>query len=102
VIGNRQHAIHPRTNAVLSGNEKWTMRDSHVHRIKKDGVFQWRREAGYYQQSKVENTFYRYKTILGRKLRARNERSREVETIIGCIILNKFLEVGRCKSILVA
>ena len=26
---------------------------------------QWRREAGYYQQNKVENTFYRYKTILG-------------------------------------
>jgi hypothetical protein len=101
VVGERKHAIHPRKNAVLSGNEKWTMRDCHVHRIKKDGVFQWRREAEYYQQSKVENTFYRYKTILGRKLRARNERNREVETIIGCNILNKFLEVGRCKSILV-
>ena len=37
------------------------MRDHHVHKIKKDGVFQWRKESGYYQQSKVENTFYRYK-----------------------------------------
>ena len=49
VVGERKHAIHPRKNAVLSGNEKWTMRDHHVHKIKKDGVFQWRRESGYYQ-----------------------------------------------------
>ena len=100
--GNRRYTIHPRRNAVLSGKEKWTMRDHHVHRIKHDGVFQWRREAGYYQQSKVENTFYRYKTILGRNLRARNEKNREVETIIECNIFNKFLEKDRCKSVLVA
>jgi len=102
VIGNRKHAIHPIKTAVLSGEAKWTMRDHHVHKIKKDRVFQWRREAGYYQQSKVENTFYRYKTILGRKLRARSEGNRQVETIIGCNILNKFLENGRYQSVLVA
>ena len=102
VLGERKHAIHPIKTAVLSGEVKWTMRDHHVHKIKNDGVFQWRREAGYYQQSKVENTFYRYKTILGRKLRARSERNRQVETIIGCNILNRFLENGRCKTILVA
>ena len=101
-IGERNHAIHPIKTAVLSGEAKWTMRDHHVHKIKNDGVFQWRREAGYYQQSKIEKTFYRYKTILGRKLRARSERNRQVETIIGCNILNRFLENGRCKTILVA
>ena len=100
-IGDRKHVVHPRKDAVLSGKEEWTVRDHHVHRIKEDGVFQWRRESGYYQQSKVENTFYRYKTILGRKLRARTERNRQVETILGCNILNKFLENCRCKSILV-
>ena len=50
----------------------------------------------------MENTFYRYKTILGKKLRARTEESREVETILGCKILNRFLELGRCDSMLVA
>jgi hypothetical protein len=40
--------------------------------------------------------------ILGRKLRARSEQSRLVETIIGCNILNRFLETGRCEAILVA
>ena len=55
-------------------------------------------EAPYYQQSRVENTFYRYKTILGKKLRSRREESRHVETVIGCNILNRFLEMGRCQS----
>ena len=36
-----------------------------------------KRTFGYYQQSKAENTIYKYKTIIGKKLRAR----REVETI---------------------
>lgn len=90
--------IHPRSNAVISGNNKWTQRDRHVHKIRNDGVYEWRRESGYYKQSKVENTFYRYKTTIGRKLWARTEESREVEAKIACKILNRFLELGRAKS----
>ena len=40
--------------------------------------------------------------LIGKKLRARTEESREVETILGCQILNRFLELGRCESKLVA
>ena len=90
--------IHPRSNAVLSEMGKWNQRDRHVQKILDEGVHQWRRESGYYQQSKVENTFYRYKTILGKKLRSRREESRHVETVLGCNILNQFLELGRCTS----
>ena len=72
--------IHPRSNAVMSsGNKKWTQRDRHVQKIIDDGIYTWRRESGYYRQSKVENTFYRYKTIIGKRLRARTEEGREVE-----------------------
>ena len=95
---NAKVIIHPRSNAVISGNKKWTQRDRHVHRIRTDGVYQWRRESGYYQQSIVENTFYRYKTTIGRKLRARTEEGREVEATISCQVLNRFLELGRAKS----
>ena len=63
--------------------------------------FVFMHQRRYYQQSKVENTIYRYKTIIGRKLRARTEEGREVETIIGCNILNRFLELGRSESVLV-
>ena len=94
--------IHPRVNAVMSGKKEWTQRDSHVHKIRCDGVYDWRRDSGYYQQSRVENTFYRYKTIIGRKLRVRTEQNREVETKIACKILNRFFELGRAESIMVA
>ena len=93
-----QIIIHPRSNAVLSEKGKWNQRDKHVLKILDDDVHKWRRESGYYQQSRVENTFYRYKTILGKKLRSRREESRHVETVLGCNILNQFLELGRCKS----
>ena len=38
------------------------------------------------------------KTIFGKKLRSRREDNRHVETVIGCNILNRFLEMGRCQS----
>ena len=94
--------IHPRVNAGISTKRKWTHRDRHVQKIFDDGIYTWRRNSGYYQQSKVENCIYRYKTIIGRKLRARTEEGREVETVIGCNILNRFLELGRCESEMVA
>ena len=90
--------IHPRSNAVISGNKKWTQRDRQVQKIIDDGIYTWRRESGYYKQSTVENTFYRYKTTIGRKLRARTEQGREVEEKIASTILNQFLELGRPKS----
>ena len=84
-----QIIIHPRSNAVVSDKGKWTHRDKHVQKILDEGVHKWRRESGYYQQSKVENAFYRYKTILGKKLRARTEDSREVETISFFVFLEE-------------
>ena len=69
--------ILPRSNTVISGNKKWIQLDRHVHKTGKDGVYPWRRESGYYQQSKGENTFYRYETAIGRRLRTRTEEGRD-------------------------
>jgi hypothetical protein len=93
--------IHPRVNAVISTTRKWTQRDGHVQKIFDDEIYTLRRDFGYYHQSKVENCIYRYKTIIKRKLRARTEEGREVETILDCKVLNRFLELGRCESELV-
>ena len=93
--------IHPRSNAVISEKGKWNNRDRHVQKIFEDGIYTWRRNSGYYQQSRVENTIYRYKTIIGRKLRDRTEQGRQTETIIGCNILNRFLALGKDASVLV-
>ena len=104
VLGKDRKArivIHPRVNAIISTRRKWTQRYRHVQKIFDDGIVTWRRNSGYCQQSKVENCNYRYKTIIGRKLRARTEEGREVETILGCNILNRFLELGKDESVLV-
>ena len=90
--------IHPRVNAVMSKSKEWTQRDRHVQKIIDDGIYTWRRESGYYRQSKVENTFYRYKTTIGKRLRARTEEGREVEAKIACKVLNRFMELGTAKS----
>ncbi len=46
----------------------------------------------------MENTFFRYKSIIGDRLRARHPKSREVETLIACNILNRMMELGRPES----
>jgi len=105
VLGKNKDAkivSHPRVNAVISKKRKWNQRNRQVQKIFDDGIVTWRRDSGYYQQSKVENCNYRYKTIFGRKLRARTEEGREVETILGCNILNRFLGLGWCQSEVVA
>ncbi len=54
--------------------------------------------AHYDQQARVENTFFRYKTIIGGKLRARHPKSQKVEAITACIILNRMTILGRPES----
>ena len=56
------------------------------------------RESGYHRQGTVENTFFRYKTILGSRLRARNPKAQETEALIACNILNALTGLGRPES----
>ena len=57
------------------------------------------RQSGYHQQARVENTFFRYKSIIGHRLRARHPKSQEAEALIACNILNRMTEIGRTESI---
>ena len=50
--------------------------------------------AGYSKRSKVETTFYRYKSILGPAMRARGLAAQRVEARIGCKVLNRMTELG--------
>jgi len=42
----------------------------------------------------VENTFFRYKTIIGDRLRARHPESQRREALIACNILNRMAALG--------
>jgi hypothetical protein len=45
-------------------------------------------------QSHAENAFYRYKQIIGERMRAKNDDAQKREAAIGCAILNRMLEMG--------
>ena len=73
-------------------------RDRTIMRVQEIGRRRWKKESGYNRQARVENTFFRYKTIIGHKLRARHPRSQETEALIACNILNGMTALGRPES----
>ncbi len=73
-------------------------RDCTIMRVKDIGRRQWKKESGYHRQARVENTFFRYKTIVGPRLRARNPESQQAEAIIACNILNRMTALGSPES----
>jgi hypothetical protein len=58
----------------------------------------WKRESGYHQQSKAENSFYRYKTIFGDRMRARHPDAQQTEARIATNALIKLSAIGMPKS----
>ena len=59
------------------------------------GRRQWKKASGYYRQGRVENAFFRYKSIIGDGLRARSPAGQESEAVFGCEILNRMIALGR-------
>ena len=96
--------IPPRRCAVSAGPTEgpWAQREAALERIRKVGRREWQKESGYRQQSRVENGFFRYKSVLGGGLQARNSNAQKREAMIGCHTLNRMAELGRPKSYAVA
>jgi IS5 family transposase len=84
----RSHRRRSRSNA----------RDRTIMRVKEIGRRRWKKELGYHRQARVENVFFRYKSIIGDRLRARHPRSQEAEALIACNILNAMTTLGRSES----
>jgi transposase len=92
--------VPPRKDAVLSNNSVSTSshRGNHIAEIRSKGRSEWKRQSGYYLQSHAENAFYRYKRIIGGRLRAKNDDAQKREAAIGCAILNRMFEMGEPSS----
>jgi hypothetical protein len=60
------------------------------------------KECGYHLQERVENTFFRYKTIIGPRLRSCHSESQKVEAMIACNILNTMIALGAPESFAIA
>ena len=51
--------------------------------------------AWHHRQGRVENAFFRYKSIIGDSLRARSPAGQGSEVVLGCEILNRMNALGR-------
>ena len=77
-------------------------RNRTIERVQEIGRRAWKKEAGYNQQARVENAFFRYKTIVGDRLRARSETGRRAEARIACEVLNRMTALGRPESVAIS
>ena len=58
------------------------------------GKYHWQNDTNYGRRSIVENTFHRYKSTFGNKLKSRNIQSQKTETQLAINILNKMVELS--------
>jgi hypothetical protein len=49
-----------------------TANDRTIRRVHMVGRRQWKKASGYHRQARVENAFFRYKSIIGESLHARS------------------------------
>ena len=75
-----------------------TARDRTITSVKQRGRRRWKQTSGYHRQARVENAFFRYKSIIGDGLRARSTAGQESEAVLGCEILNRMTDLGRPAS----
>ena len=87
-----------RTARVSRRRPRSSARDRTITLVKAIGRRQWKKEAGYHQQARVENAFFRYKSIIGEALRAWAPGGQVVEASLACHVLNRMTELGRPES----
>ena len=88
--------IPPARTANVSGHgPRSPARDRTITLVKTLGRRRWKQASGYHRQGRVENTFFRYKSIIGAGLRARSPAGQGSEVVLDCEILNRMTEFGR-------
>ncbi|MFK7743364.1 MAG: IS5 family transposase [Planctomycetota bacterium] len=87
-------AVVPPIKTAQVGGDDCRARGRVVRRIRTVGRRQWKKEAGYHQQARAENAFFRYKTIFGDRMRARAADAQVVEARLACNILNRMTELA--------
>src|SRR5829696_3113133 len=85
--------IPPRATATLSAAAGTTpsQRDQPIQMIRDKGRLGWQKTVGYGRRSLAETAISRYKTVIGRGLRARTLPAQKTEARVGCAVLNRVL-----------
>ncbi|GHU14163.1 hypothetical protein FACS1894161_4670 [Spirochaetia bacterium] len=97
--------IPPPKNAVAhpevendSNKSYLKQRNDAVTSMKETSLEDWKEETGYHQRSLNEVVMYRYKTIFGEKLSARNSANQKTEVQLNCKLLNVYCDLGMPNS----
>ena len=91
--------IPPARMANVSGHgPRSPARDRTITVVKQLGRCRWKKVSGYHRQGRVENTCFRYTSIIGDGLRARSSAGQGSEVVLGCEILNRITALGRPAS----
>jgi hypothetical protein len=69
-------------------------RNRNIRAIRELGRREGHKRSGYSTRSLVENTVFRYKTIIGRSMRSRTFGGQRVEVQLACSILNTMTLLG--------
>jgi len=96
--------IPPGRNAQISRQVSTALqeRNRSIRSIRELGRREWPTHSGYSKRSMVENTMYRYKTIIGRSMRSRTFAGQRVEVQLASRILNTMTRLGMPDSYRVA
>ena len=73
-------------------------RDEMLRAMRRKGRKRWKQESGYHRRSLAETLIYRYKHLIGGQLKARSEANQQVESRLGCAILNRMIHQGKPQS----
>ena len=84
------------------GGYQHTRAGRNIRSIRELGRREWHKRSGYSRRSLVENTMYRYKTIIGRRMRSRTFDGQRVEVLLARKILNTMTLMGMPDSYRVA
>ncbi len=88
--------IPPGRNARLSPRSSAAQRERNpnVRSIRELGRLEGQKRSGYSKRAMVENAIYRYKTIIGRRMRSRTFAGQRVEVQLASKILNTMTRLG--------
>ena len=77
-------------------------RNEAIKHIARSGKQDWKDKSGYHRRSLVENLMYRFKTLTGDRLWARDVDVQDAEVAVRVGIINRMLVLARPKSVRIA
>ncbi len=83
----------------LRATGPWCQRNDAIERIGQVGRRQWRKESGARRQAQAENGVFRYKRIIGDRLRAQHCEAQKREALIAVSVINRMTALGMPESV---